>query len=123
MRISDWSSDVCSSDLFQGVPASDELKRDLAAVAATLAHAEASRAVRIDGQLDGPIHVCRDWAVRLYDTYYQVRVDADHVEVDGKGVVVDAAWQAGQRLVMAVNEGSPIAQTGESTRGDRKSVG
>src|SRR3546814_17267094 len=94
MRISDWSSDVCSSDLFQGVPASDELKRDLAAVAATLAHAEASRAVRIEGQLDGPIHVCRDWAVRLSDTDYQVRVDADPVEVDGKGVGVVAGSDA-----------------------------
>src|SRR3546814_861930 len=104
-------------DGFQGVPASDELKRDLAAVAATLAHAEASRAVRIDGQLDGPIHVCRDWAVRLYDTDYQVRVDADHVEVDGKGVVVDAAWQPGQRLVMAVIDGRPIAMQVERNRG------
>src|SRR3546814_19984157 len=66
-------------DGFQGVPASDELKRDLAAVAATLAHAEASRAVRIDGQLDGPIHVCRDWAVRLYDRSEERRVGKECV--------------------------------------------
>src|SRR3546814_8559094 len=92
MRSGAWRSDVGSSDL-------------------------AARAVRIDGHLDGPIHVCRDWAVRLYDTDYQVRVDADHVEVDGKGVVVDAAWQPGQRLVMAVIDGRPIAMQVERNRG------
>src|SRR3546814_20101540 len=71
-------------DGFQGVPASDELKRDLAAVAATLAHAEASREVRIDGQLDGPIHGCRDWAVRPYGPDYQVSGDAGPYEGGGK---------------------------------------
>src|SRR3546814_14957204 len=69
-------------DGFQGVPASDELKRDLAAVAATLAHAEASRAVRIDGQLDGPRPVCRDWAVLLYDPDYPVRVDRQTIRLN-----------------------------------------
>ncbi len=107
-------------DGFAGAPASETLKRDLAAVAAILAHTEAERAIHIDGQLDSVLVVSNDWAVRLDGVDYAVRVDPDRVEVDGKGLVVDAPWRPGQRLVNADADGRRMAIQVERLRGGWK---
>src|SRR3546814_2896451 len=74
MRISDWSSDVCSSDLrsgelttgfiaeeypegFTGADTGADVERALAAIAGFMASAEADRARRVDGQQIGRAHV------------------------------------------------------------------
>src|SRR3546814_10640782 len=48
----------------EGAPAGDELKQDLAALAALIAHTEAERAVRNDGPRNDVLPVGTGWAVR-----------------------------------------------------------
>ncbi|QKS01309.1 acetyl/propionyl/methylcrotonyl-CoA carboxylase subunit alpha [Sphingomonas sp. CL5.1] len=69
---------------FHGAPASQELVRTLAGVAAFAAVAWAERARSVDGQLGGPLDPPADWVVRIDKRDHAVTVDGDEVTVDGK---------------------------------------
>ena len=68
---------------FEGAPASEELKRGLAAVAGVIATADADRARRIDQQLADGMYAPGDWTVRIGLTDYVVVLEEDAITVDG----------------------------------------
>jgi propionyl-CoA carboxylase alpha chain len=94
---------------FHGAPASDDLRRDLAAIAGFLASARADRARRIDGQLGDRLDPPGDWAVKIGGQTYTVELAADRVSVDE--VIVDLAleYTPGDRLVHAEIAGETLA--------------
>jgi propionyl-CoA carboxylase alpha chain len=95
-------------DGFAGAPVDPALVARMAAVAALIATADATRAGRIDGQLDGPIAVPAIWVVTIDGTAHDVAVAAEQVIVDGAALVVDAPYMPGQRLVEATVDGEPL---------------
>lgn len=102
---------------FEGAPANSDLKRDLVAVASVLAHIDAERATYIDGQLDGPLPIYADWAVRFDGKDYAVTVGGEDVTVDGENVAIYVPWTPGERLVVAEVSGRQIAIQVEKQRG------
>ncbi|MBV9841502.1 MAG: acetyl/propionyl/methylcrotonyl-CoA carboxylase subunit alpha [Sphingomonadaceae bacterium] len=105
---------------FGGAPASGELTRDLAAVAASIATVQAEHALRIDGQLNGPMAAPSDWIVKFDGAEHHVQIAAESVTVDGKGVVVDVAFTPGQRLIEADIDGRPLSVKVALGRGKMK---
>jgi len=96
-------------DGFTGAPADERLIADLAGVAAIAQIAEATRAGRIDGQLDGPIPVFDRWIVQIDGIEHDVTVNAAGVTVDGRAIVLEASYVPGQRLIEAVVDGAVLA--------------
>jgi propionyl-CoA carboxylase alpha chain len=95
-------------DGFHGAPASEELLRGLAAIAAGNAFTLDARARKVDGQLGGvtatPVH----WRVRLSDHDYDVVLGEGHAMVDGHRVEGTCDWQPGMRLASATMNGKSI---------------
>ena len=96
-------------DGFKGAEADEEITRDLAAVAASIATALAEHSARIDGQLNGPQPVPSDWVVKFDGVDHHVQVEAGALTVDGKGLTVDVAFVPGQRLIDAEIDGRPLS--------------
>ncbi len=88
-------------DGFMGAPASPDLLRSLAAIAAFAATAEADRARRVDGQLGQRLHPPADWQVLIDDTAHDVSVSTDGIIVDREDVEIDLEYTPGDRLVEA----------------------
>ncbi len=86
---------------FVGAPASPELLRRLSAVAAFAAMAQADRARRIDGQLDGRLPPPTDWQVRVAGVDHAVVIRGDDVTVDGAPLVMALDYTPGDRLIEA----------------------
>ncbi|OQW39675.1 MAG: acetyl/propionyl-CoA carboxylase subuit alpha [Proteobacteria bacterium SG_bin5] len=86
---------------FQGAPASPELTRALAAIAAFVATAEADRARRIDGQLGKRLLPPADWVVRIGGVDHAVELAEDEIAVDGALLDMDVAYTPGDRLIEA----------------------
>jgi propionyl-CoA carboxylase alpha chain len=86
-------------DGFHGAPASPELIRTLAAVAAFAATAEADRARRTDGQLGKRLRPPADWVVRIDKADHVVTIAADGVTVDGEELALALEYTPGDRLV------------------------
>ncbi|WJY18526.1 acetyl/propionyl/methylcrotonyl-CoA carboxylase subunit alpha [Alteriqipengyuania flavescens] len=86
-------------DGFEGAPPSDELKRGLAAIGGVIATADADRARRIDQQLNGKTAPNGDWAVRVGDTDYTVRLGEDAILVDDTEVELSFDYTPGDRTV------------------------
>jgi propionyl-CoA carboxylase alpha chain len=86
-------------DGFAGAPASDDLLRALAAVAAFASTAEADRARRVDGQLGDRLPPPGEWVVRIAGRAHQVLVSADGLVVDGEDLPFATAYTPGDRLV------------------------
>ena len=86
-------------DGFHGAPASPDLLRTLAAVAAFAATAHADRARRVDGQLGRRLPPPGDWVVRLGGTDHRVAVSADEIAVDGAPLDLAMAYTPGDRMV------------------------
>ncbi|MFV0922335.1 acetyl-CoA carboxylase biotin carboxylase subunit [Sphingomonas parapaucimobilis] len=89
---------------FQGAPASDDLTRTLAAVAAFAATAEADRARRIDGQLGHRLQPPADWTVRIGGADHQVHVSTDGMTVDGDDLDLAIAYTPGDRMIAVEDE-------------------
>ncbi|WP_294310776.1 acetyl/propionyl/methylcrotonyl-CoA carboxylase subunit alpha [uncultured Sphingomonas sp.] len=89
---------------FQGAPASGELTRTLAAVAAFAATAEADRARRIDGQLGHRLQPPADWTVRIGGADHAVNVSTDGISVDGAELDLDIAYTPGDRMIAVEDE-------------------
>ncbi|WP_068089251.1 acetyl-CoA carboxylase biotin carboxylase subunit [Novosphingobium rosa] len=86
---------------FHGAAASDELLRELAAIAAFVATARADRALEISGQLDGRLTPDLDWQVKLGGQSFAVAVDEDEITVDGEVVDLAMEYTPGDKLIHA----------------------
>ena len=86
-------------DGFEGAASSDEIRRGLAAIAGVLATADADRARRISGKLNGRLAPPGDWAVRIGDTDYEVLLAEDAVTVDAAPVELALEYTPGDRMV------------------------
>jgi propionyl-CoA carboxylase alpha chain len=95
-------------DGFHGAPASEELLRGLAAIAAGNAFTLDARARKVDGQLGGVTSTPVHWRVRLSDHDYDVVLGEGHAMVDGHRVEGTCDWQPGMRLASATINGKSI---------------
>ncbi len=96
-------------DGFHGAPASPELLRSLAAIAAFAATAEADRARRVDGQLGQRLHPPADWQVLIDGTAHDASVSTGGIVVDGEDIEIDLEYTPSDRLVEAEIDGEPLA--------------
>jgi propionyl-CoA carboxylase alpha chain len=86
---------------FHGSPTSIELARNLAAIAAFVATAEADRARRVDGQLGDRLRPPSAWQVKIDDILHDVVLAGDDVRVDDTLVDLDMEYTPGDRLIDA----------------------
>jgi len=86
-------------DGFEGTAASEELKRNLAAIGGVLATLDADRARRIDQQLDGRTLAIGDWTVRIGETDYDVALEEEAITVNGEEIALDLEYSPGQTMV------------------------
>ena len=89
---------------FHGAPASEDLTRTLAAIAAFAATAEADRARRIDGQLGHRLQPPADWTVRIGGVDHAVNVSTDGLSVDGAALDLAIAYTPGDRMIAVEDE-------------------
>ncbi|WCM29997.1 acetyl/propionyl/methylcrotonyl-CoA carboxylase subunit alpha [Sphingomonas sp. QA11] len=88
-------------DGFHGAPASPDLIRSLAAIAAFAATAEADRARRIDGQLGKRLQPPSDWVVKIGDADHAVAISTDGIVVDGEELDIALEYTPGDRVIEA----------------------
>ena len=86
---------------FQGAPASPELRKSLAAIAAFVATAEADRARQVDGQLGDALPPPSTWQVKIGDVVHDVSLTEDEIDVDGEAFDLSMEYTPGDRLIEA----------------------
>ena len=91
-------------DGFHGAPASPDLLKTLAAIAAFAATAEADRARRTDGQLGKRLRPPADWVVTIDKVDHAVTVSTDGLIVDGDSLDLSLEYTPGDRVVIADGE-------------------
>jgi propionyl-CoA carboxylase alpha chain len=91
-------------DGFHGAPASPDLLRTLAAVAAFAATAQADRARRVDGQLGKRLRPPAAWGVKIGDAEHDVLISTDGIMVDGTELPLAMEYTPGDRLVTVERE-------------------
>lgn len=84
---------------FHGAAADPQTMQVLAAVAGVLATADADRARRIAGRLNGPNPPPGDWTVRLAGQDYTVSLEEEAITVNGAPVALELEYTPGQRFV------------------------
>ncbi len=103
-------------DGFHGAPASADLLRTLAAVAAFGATAQADRARRIDGQLGRTLRPPADWTVRIDGVDHLVAVSTDGIVVDGEPIDLAMEYTPGDRIVEVEVDEVPLTVKLEPVR-------
>ncbi len=103
-------------DGFHGAPASPELLRSLAAIAAFAATAEADRARRVDGQLGDYLAPPSDWQVLIGGQAHDVSLSGDDVSVDGTSLYLSMEYTPGDRLIEAEIDDVPLTVKIAKTR-------
>ncbi|CAN5382987.1 acetyl/propionyl/methylcrotonyl-CoA carboxylase subunit alpha [soil metagenome] len=96
-------------DGFHGAPASADLLRSLAAIAAFAATAEADRARRVDGQLGKRLSPPSAWQVLIEGTAHDVSLSGDEITVDGTPLDLDMEYTPGDRIIDAEIGDEPLA--------------
>jgi propionyl-CoA carboxylase alpha chain len=96
-------------DGFHGAPASADLLRSLAAIAAFAATAEADRARRVDGQLGKRLSPPCSWQVLIDGTAHDVTLNGDEITVDGTPLDLDMEYTPGDRIIDAEIGDEPLA--------------
>jgi len=91
-------------DGFHGAPASPDLLRTLAAVAAFAATAQADRARRTDGQLGKRLRPPSTWGVKVGDVEHDVSISTDGIVIDGTELPLAMEYTPGDRLVTVEGE-------------------
>ncbi|MEM8918937.1 MAG: acetyl/propionyl/methylcrotonyl-CoA carboxylase subunit alpha [Pseudomonadota bacterium] len=94
---------------FQGAPASEELQRNLAAIAAFVATAHADRARRVDHQLGQQLDPPSEWEAKINDTKFEVSVSEEGIVVDGTDVDLSLAYTPGDSLISASIGDKPLS--------------
>jgi propionyl-CoA carboxylase alpha chain len=93
---------------FHGAPASEELLRGLAAIAAGNAFTLDARARNVDGQLGGQTHTITNWSVRMDGISYDVALAEGHAIVDGHRIKGTCDWRPGMRMASATINGQKL---------------
>ncbi|WP_285021875.1 acetyl/propionyl/methylcrotonyl-CoA carboxylase subunit alpha [Novosphingobium sp. fls2-241-R2A-195] len=101
---------------FHGAPASDELKVQLAAVAAFVATARADRSRRVEGQLGAPLDPPGEWTVTIGGDVFAVELDEDLLTVNGEEVELELEYTPGDRFVDAEVDGEDLTLKLDVTR-------
>jgi propionyl-CoA carboxylase alpha chain len=96
-------------DGFHGAPASADLLRSLAAIAAFAATAEADRARRVDGQLGKRLSPPCAWEVLIDGVAHDVELAGDDITVDGVPLDLDMEYTPGDRIIDAEIGDEPLA--------------
>jgi propionyl-CoA carboxylase alpha chain len=92
-------------DGFHGAPASPELTRGIAAIAAGCEFTRMARAAKISGKIDGaPMPPC-EWTVRLDKHDYEVTLGEGHAMVDQHKVEGTCDWLPGLATATATGNG------------------
>jgi propionyl-CoA carboxylase alpha chain len=94
---------------FHGAPASPELKRKLAAVAALVDLERSERAACISGQLADNIEVASERVVLIDGEQIHVNDEEGELIVDGEAMELDSDWQLGDPLFVAEIDGAPLS--------------
>ncbi|MBX3564421.1 MAG: acetyl/propionyl/methylcrotonyl-CoA carboxylase subunit alpha [Sphingomonas sp.] len=94
---------------FHGAPASDALKRKLAAVAALVDLERSERAACISGQLADNIEVTGERVVLIDGEQIHVTDEAGELIVDGETMDLDSDWQLGDPLFVAEIDDEPLS--------------
>jgi len=102
---------------FHGAPASPALIRDLSAIAAFAATAEADRARRIDGQLGKRLRPPAQWSVKIGDATHVVDISTDGVTIDGDDLDIGLEYTPGDRMVHAEIDDADLSVKIVRTRG------
>ncbi|GHD02030.1 acetyl-CoA carboxylase biotin carboxylase subunit [Novosphingobium pokkalii] len=102
---------------FHGAPASAELQRALAGIAAFLATARADRARRVDGQLGKRLRPPSQWSVLVGGQTFAVELAGDEVTVDGALLDLAMEYTPGDSLVEAEVDGDVLGVKVKPTRG------
>ncbi len=84
---------------FEGAATDTRTIGVLAAVAGAIATADADRARRIGGQLNGPQPAPGDWCVRIGGEDHQVALEEDAITVDGQPVAIAMEYTPGDKFV------------------------
>jgi propionyl-CoA carboxylase alpha chain len=96
-------------DGFHGAPETPTTARNVAAVAAAIAHVDATRALHIDGQLGKPLEAASRWIVRIDGVEHDVTLEADSADIDGESVSLSLGYRPGATLVEAEVAGEEVA--------------
>jgi len=105
-------------DGFQGAPASEELLRNLAAIAAFAGAAHADRARRVDNQLGDELEPPAQWQIKIGDLIQSVELSEEGIEVDGEEVDLSAEYTPGDNLIEAhIGEELLIVKIRKTTSG------
>ncbi|MES2755576.1 MAG: biotin/lipoyl-containing protein, partial [Pseudomonadota bacterium] len=88
-------------DGFHGAPASPELVKRLAAVAAGLSYRLADAARQVSGQLGDTLPDPCEWLIRIGGSDHSVVLDQDGASVDGERVTGQLDWAPGRSLATA----------------------
>jgi propionyl-CoA carboxylase alpha chain len=86
-------------DGFHGAATDAQTPRALAALAGVLATADADRAQRIEGQLNGPSPPPGDWSVAIGGVQHAVSLEEEAITVDGQPVAMELEYAPGQTFV------------------------
>ncbi|MES2988962.1 MAG: acetyl/propionyl/methylcrotonyl-CoA carboxylase subunit alpha [Pseudomonadota bacterium] len=105
---------------FHGAPASDALKRKLAAVAALVDLERAERAACISGQLADNIALTGERVVLIQGEQIHVNDEDGELIVDGEAMDLDTDWQLGDPLFVAEIDGEPLSVAVERKGGGWK---
>ncbi len=105
---------------FTGAPASEALKRKLAAVAALVDLERSERAACISGQLADTIEITGERVVLIDGERIHVNDEGGELIVDGEAMEVDTDWQLGDPLFVAEIDGAPLSVAIERKRGKWK---
>jgi len=98
-------------DGFHGAPASEDLSRGLAALAATIGCTTAGRARVISGQLGDELAPPYHWAVRIAQRDYDIDLSSqsEAILIDGTSMTISHDYIHGASLVHAHINGEPLA--------------
>jgi propionyl-CoA carboxylase alpha chain len=92
-------------DGFKGAPASDNLFKILAAVAAGNSFTLDARARKVDGQLGGITPTPLKWHVKIADQNFDVMLGDGHAIVNGDHIEGTCDWRPGMTLCLATGNG------------------
>jgi propionyl-CoA carboxylase alpha chain len=103
-------------DGFHGAPASETLLRNLAAIAAFAACAQADRALHVDGQLGNQLDPPARWQVTIGGASHTVLLDDGAMSVDGHPLDIEMEYTPGDHLILAEIDGAELAVKIAKTR-------